>query len=144
MKLLNVSSTANGKYSVTFEATDLTDLIHLLAAVGGPTISQTLARLEQTMATAAQKLDELEMVVNEFEQREALEDAEHTLTVAEVTRLQDEIRILQEQQANGELSAENQERMDGLIARIRASNNIPDEVIPDPDPDPETGTETES
>lgn len=131
MKLLGVTTTANGKYSATIEADDLLDLIHVLTAVGGPTISQSLKRLETIMATANEKLDELEMVVSEFEGREALEDAEHALTVAEVTRLTDELRVLKEQQANGELSPENVARMDGLIARIRAANAIPNEVIPE-------------
>lgn len=134
MKLLSVATTANGQYSATFQADDLMDLIHVLTAVGGQTITHTLARMETKMATAAEKLAELEQAIDEFDQREALEDAEHALTKAEVTSLQDQIRILQEQQASGELSAENQAKLDGLIARIRASNAIPDEVIPEGPP----------
>jgi hypothetical protein len=134
MKLLSVASTANGEYSATFGVTDLTDLIHLLAAAGGPTISQALARLETMMATASQKLDELETVVTEAEQKDALQDAEFSLSKAEVTRLTDELRILKEQQANGELSPENVQRIDALIERIRAIDAIPDAVIPEGPP----------
>ena len=86
------------------------------------------------MATASQKLDELETVVTEAEQKDALQDAEFSLSKAEVTRLTDELRILKEQQANGELSPENVQRIDALIERIRAIDAIPDAVIPEGPP----------
>lgn len=134
MKLVNVSSIPNGRYSVAFEAADLSDLIHLLAASGGTTITQTLARLETFMATAAQKLDELERAVDEFDAREQAEDAEHALTVAEVESLKAEISALQAQLEAGNLPPDQEARLDSLIARIKASNSIPDEVLPDEAP----------
>jgi chromosome segregation ATPase len=130
MKLLNVASTANGKYAATFEVDDLLDLIHLLAAAGGPTLTDSFARLESDMATAAKKLADLEKAIDEFDEREALEDAEHAMSKAEVARLTDELRVLQERLDAGELSQELEARMEALIGRIRASNVIPDEVLP--------------
>jgi chromosome segregation ATPase len=134
MNLVNVTGTANGEYAVTFSATDLAEVIQLLSAVVGQTatVSQMISRLEMSMASAAEKLDELEATVAEFESREAVEDHEHALSKGEVNRLTAELAALQAQiDAGGTLTAEEEARFDSLIQRIRMSN-IPDAVIPEP------------
>lgn len=130
MKLQNVTTTADGHYAATFLADDLADLIHLLNAAGGTTLTDTLKRLETTMATAAQKLAELEEAIDAFDAREQAEDAADALTKAEVTRLQGELAALQADLDAGKLTPEMEARMDALIERIKASNVIPDEVLP--------------
>lgn len=133
MKLINVTTTANGQYSATFTATDLADLIHLLTAAGGPTpnLIEALDRLDLHMATAAQKLAELEEAIDAFDAREQEEDAADALTKAEVIRLQGELAALQADLDAGKLTPEMEARMDALIERIKASNVIPDEVLPE-------------
>lgn len=140
MKLTRITPDPHrpGVFAVTFEANGYLELSQLFAAVGGDTTPRALARLEMRMATVDEALEALEIEVAGANEREALEDAEHVLTAAEVTRLTNELRILQEQQARGELTEAQNARFVALTEMIRNSNKLPNEVIPEPAPAPES------
>jgi septal ring factor EnvC (AmiA/AmiB activator) len=115
------------EFNVTVNLPQLADF---LAVLGGSSIPQTLARMENHMATFQENLTRLEAKLDEFDARELKEDDDHALSKAEVTRLTKELADLQAQLDAGETSPELQARFDALTARIDASNNIPSDVLP--------------
>lgn len=116
---------------------DMPQLADLLAVLGGRTIADTLARLEQHMLDFDKKMDTLEKKLDEFDAREAKEDEDFVLSKAENKKLKEDLAALQaEIEASGS-TPEREARFAALLERIDNSNKVDSEVLPEPTPEPE-------